>query len=102
MSSFDDRDENGWTTLHHAVKDRDLLKVERSLKDGANVNAMTTASYNRFLIGTTPLHIASYDGELEIVRFLVDNGANVNAQNNNGCVWHIFFLSLLNIDIFNF
>ena len=67
----DDRDENGWTPLHHAARNRDLLEVKRLLVDNADVNAKTSEFYsiNDIIVwpNSTPLHIAAsfgFDGSV--------------------------------------
>jgi len=63
--------------LFKAVKEGDTAKLERLLKEGADVNVKDD-------YGRTPLHVAAEKGEVEIVKLLLEKGADVNVKNNNG------------------
>ncbi len=52
-------------------------QVERSIKEGANVNAQDGQ-------GRTALYFAADKGDMDAVKFLIDQGANVNLADING------------------
>lgn len=63
--------------LFSAIENGDLAKVQRLIKDGADVNVRTQR-------GWTPLHRAVVSNKLEIVKVLVQANADVNAQAHDG------------------
>lgn len=64
-------DEDGCTSLHYAVGDRNRATASALLQMGADVNAKSSD-------GTTPLVLAIYIKDMEMVKLLLDAGANVN------------------------
>src|SRR5690349_17482652 len=54
-------------------------KVERYLKEGANINAQDKGDQDN-----TVLHIAVINNYQEIVRFLLQKGAKIRVLNSNG------------------
>ena len=67
--------ELGVTPLHQAAFAGDLIKVNRLIQQGAEVNARDQYDW-------TPLHDAVIQGHLDIVKALITAGADVNAQDN--------------------
>lgn len=65
--------ESGITDLHYAVMKRDTNRVKELIRDGADVNKVTTGDE------LSPLHIAALVGDSDIIRMLLVEGANVNA-----------------------
>src|SRR5262249_13386995 len=63
--------------LNLAVKDRDLERVKRLLKEGAEADAED-------IYGYTPLLRSISDGNEELVKLLLDSGADVNAAFDDG------------------
>ena len=63
--------------IHQATQDGLIEKVERMVKQGADVNM-------RDDYGRTPLHIASAENHNIDMRVLIDLGADINAQDNQG------------------
>ncbi|MBC8467887.1 MAG: ankyrin repeat domain-containing protein [Planctomycetes bacterium] len=61
--------------LYLAVSMRDLDKVRRLIRDGADVNKRTQ-------YGTTAIYIAAYAGFRDITELLIDKGADVNAEDS--------------------
>lgn len=61
------------TAIHLAAQANDLDALNRALKQGVNVNALTKD-------GWTALHFAAYKGFEDIVRALLDAKVNVNIQ----------------------
>ena len=54
----------------------DVRRVEKALKQSANVNAKNSN-------GTTALMYASANGHADVAELLLKNGANVNAKDND-------------------
>jgi hypothetical protein len=71
------RPEDDATPLHLAVFGGHMEAAELLIKDGANVNAHTTAGY-------TPLHLAALKGDADIAQFLIDKGAEINPVSADG------------------
>ncbi len=71
-----DRDVQGNTALHKAVKLNDVETVQKLMKFGI-VNVANALGY-------TPLHSAAYAGHVEIAEILIKAGADVNAQTKLG------------------
>ena len=67
----------GWTALHSASIEGDVLALEKMISMGGDVNAPTQN-------GWTPLHEAASWGKCEAARVLIANGANVSATTKNG------------------
>jgi ankyrin repeat protein len=73
----EDRDQYGWTALHHA-SDKGYLEISELLtSSGADVNI-------RDRYGSTALHLASINDHLEIVQLLLCQGADMSIRNNFG------------------
>jgi len=68
---------DGETLLHLAIGQNHKDLAEALLKDGADVNALTTDRL-------TPLHMAAQNGNIEIVTLLLDKGANINPVDSKG------------------
>ena len=54
--------------LHEAVADKDIRRVRRLLRQGADVNAPDED-------GATPLHYAAAEGDIQVIRLLLEAGA---------------------------
>lgn len=78
--------EEGWTLLHSAAENENLIAIEYLVAQGADLEARTTS-------GWTPLHFAvdiAIDGasqqmtpiDFTLVRRLVDMGARLDARND--------------------
>jgi len=67
------------TELIQAAEDGDLLKVERLLKAGADINWSSNDEY-----GETALMKAVLFGYNEIFNLLLEEGVDVNQKNNYG------------------
>jgi len=63
--------------LHEAAKEGDLIKVNRLIQEGADVNV-------RSKTGATPLHGAARTGHKDVAELLISKGANVNAKTRGG------------------
>lgn len=61
-----------YTDLHAAVVRGSMSEIERTVRDGADINA-------RDGFGRTPLMVAAYRRDLAVARALIELGANVNA-----------------------
>jgi ankyrin repeat protein len=71
-------DSNGWTPLHHAAYNGDVLSVTALRDNRAEINAIS----NQF---RTPLHMAANNNHVEIVRILLEAGADIEAKDEHGC-----------------
>ena len=103
------KDAEGHSPLINAIKDKDVIKINQLIADGADVNEnfsgftlliiallMNNTEITKVLVvaganvntpdknGATPLIWASTFGNLELVKLLVAKGANVNAKDNMG------------------
>ena len=68
---------DGATLLHIAVGQNHKDLTEVLLKDGADVNALTTDRL-------TPLHMAAQNGNIEIITLLLDRKAIINPVDSKG------------------
>jgi ankyrin repeat protein len=69
-----DKDRDIDASLFSAIDARDLARVKKLVKDGANVNAQSKP------VGETPLFRAIFKDAQDIVKFLLDNGVSVNQK----------------------
>lgn len=76
-NGIDKRDANGETKLYRAVRDGNLPRVKKLLRDGADPDIADEH-------GLTPLHQAAYWGEADIVEQLLKAGAAANIDNGQG------------------
>ena len=65
------------TSIHDAVKQKNLAEVQRWLDQGIDINQQDND-------GNTPLHKAAYNGHKNVVECLVTHGAHINQQDNYG------------------
>lgn len=77
INRYNNYHENGNSSLHNAVIERNFDAVKILLLDGANPN-------NKNKDGNTALHLAAENGDLELVKWLVANGTDINTKNNDG------------------
>lgn len=68
---------DGFTPLHSAVAEGQLLASQFLIENGAEVNSVSDSL-------RTPLHIACSRNSIRLMKLLADAGANVNAQDNDG------------------
>jgi ankyrin repeat protein len=83
---------HGTNAFFNAVESNRLDEVAKLLREGADINARTTA--RGFIsnmtvsvpygVGATPLHAACLLGSGDIVSFLIGRGAGVNAKDEAG------------------
>jgi ankyrin repeat protein len=64
-------------TIHDAAKSGDLVKVQRLIIDGSDVNGKGVNE-------ETPLIVASLAGQGEIANYLLQRGADIDARNTGG------------------
>ncbi|XP_007891530.1 nuclear factor of kappa light polypeptide gene enhancer in B-cells inhibitor, alpha b [Callorhinchus milii] len=79
QSLLDNRNYNGLTCLHLAVKNRHYQMVNYLIQLGANINAQETSS------GRTALHLAVEEQDADMVSLLLVCRADPNALMYNGC-----------------
>ncbi|XP_063702436.1 ankyrin repeat domain-containing protein 39 [Culicoides brevitarsis] len=73
-----DRDANGYTALHYAIRTGYTRSVTMLLEAGADVNAQTNG-------GATPLHRAALWGHTEILKMLLSiRGIRIDVKNEDG------------------
>ncbi len=62
--------------LHRAVRDGDIVEVERLIDEGARINEV----FSQIFRGSrnTPLSYAVFRGKVEIVKLLIEKGADIN------------------------
>lgn len=77
-AQLNQRDGNGESALHRAVRDNDLNEVKCLLAAGANVNVR---SHGR--IHHTPLHLAAKIRNAEIANVLLDYNAELEAKDES-------------------
>lgn len=70
-------DENGYTPLHHAVKEGHLEMVKFLVKQGASINSGGSS-------GRMALHSAAEFGNLDVLKYLVKCGADINSRDPLG------------------
>ena len=64
--------------LYNAIYDGNIIKINKLIKEGADVNAIDT-------YGRTPLYLAATcEFNADVIKALINAGANVNATNNAG------------------
>eukprot|EP00826_Nyctotherus_ovalis_P048485 TRINITY_DN571_c0_g2_i4.p1 TRINITY_DN571_c0_g2~~TRINITY_DN571_c0_g2_i4.p1 ORF type:complete len:752 (+),score=107.88 TRINITY_DN571_c0_g2_i4:334-2589(+) len=68
---------DGFTPLHYAVAEGQLLASQFLIENGAEVNSVSDSL-------RTPLHIACSRNSIDLMKLLADAGANVNVQDNDG------------------
>lgn len=66
-------DSDSSESVHDAVRDGDLARIEQLLAEGYDINTFD-------LLGYTPLHYAVRAEDFEVIKFLLSHGADVNAQ----------------------
>eukprot|EP00123_Amoebidium_parasiticum_P009301 comp19388_c0_seq1/m.22394 comp19388_c0_seq1/g.22394 ORF comp19388_c0_seq1/g.22394 comp19388_c0_seq1/m.22394 type:complete len:1132 (-) comp19388_c0_seq1:561-3956(-) len=77
-ASIEEKDEHGWTPLHHACFRGHAPIAHRLIEAGANVKAKTKA-------GGTTLMLAAESGSEEIIEALLDAGVPTKVTNEAGC-----------------
>ncbi|MDR0772988.1 MAG: ankyrin repeat domain-containing protein [Wolbachia pipientis] len=77
LEKHNTQDENGLTSLHHAVANGDVKTAKYLIDNGADVDAQDRDGY-------TPLHYAAAGNYKELAKLLIKHGANVNAQDRDG------------------
>ena len=80
----DTPDANGWTPLHHAVKEGRLRDIQRLIQNGADVNKATSQHHGPMATRQlSPLHIAVQEGQHEAIKLLLAvNGIVVDKINS--------------------
>ena len=76
-ADVNEKDNDGWTSLHNAALGGDKEIAELLIAKGADVNA-------KYDDGSTPLHWAADMGHKEIAEILITKGADVNAKDEDG------------------
>lgn len=71
------KNEDGDTLLHRAVKANNIQKVEYLILLGVDVNQKNN-------VGRSPLHVAARNNAVEITKLLVAAGAHINQKNIHG------------------
>jgi hypothetical protein len=66
------------SNLHQAAGVGDVARVALEIKNGADVNSITSIDH------WTPLMYAARGGNPEVINLLVDRGANIRAENSQG------------------
>ena len=77
LSSIDEKNEQGWTTLMKVSMHNHSNLVQILIDKKASINM-------KEVYGTNSLMFASRLGNYSVVQTLLDNGADVNDQNNHG------------------
>ena len=70
-------DADGWTPLHFAARNKEVLVIQALVKIGADPNARDES-------GRTPLHFAAFKSNDVVVSALVKAGADSNARTKGG------------------
>lgn len=63
-------DQNGWTCLHHSVKEANIKIVKILLEFNVNINCRSNKKQ-------TPLHISIINGYFDITKLLIEKGASI-------------------------
>ena len=71
-ANLDTLDSNGWTALHHASYNGDIMSATTLLSKNASVSAYSN-------LGKTALHFAAMRNHTEVIRLLMKNKANIEA-----------------------
>ncbi|MDF2964870.1 MAG: ankyrin-2-like [Rickettsiaceae bacterium] len=74
INDINQKDDQGWTLLHHAAHQGNTEAIEYLVSQGAAIDASD-------LNGYTPLHIATEDNCYEAVKTLIDNDADLYCIN---------------------
>ena len=77
---IDQRDENGFTALHHAASNGSPDVVEFILKKALDLGIVQKLLQTRDRHGLVPLHHAAMSGDIETVRILLEYGTDVNVS----------------------
>ncbi|CAG0902443.1 unnamed protein product [Darwinula stevensoni] len=77
LNNLNEKDSNGWTSLHYAVHEGNGEKVKVLLKCGASQNIFSS-------IGSLPIHEAAFGGYEGIVRELLSAGVDPNVPKKDG------------------
>ena len=88
-ANINEKDKNGVSPLHRAVRYRNPKVLEFLIKIGANVNYAdkrnaSTALHKVVFNSGAPSIKGKSDEAIEIIKILLDNGANPNLKNNKG------------------
>src|SRR5579883_1450225 len=76
-SAKEEREADGTTPLHWAVRSNDMQTVDKLLRSGADPKAA-----DRY--GVTPLYLACVNGDAAMIRKLLDAGADPNSKDPAG------------------
>ena len=71
------RDHQGWTQLHHAVKERDWEQIDLLIEEGANWHA-------RDFNGESPIWILAREGDAQAFNAFAARGIMIDKSNRNG------------------
>lgn len=77
-ANLDTLDSNGWTALHHASYNGDIISAKTLLTKGAKVGAYSN-------LGKTALHFAAMRNHTDLIRLLIQNKAMLEAQDELHC-----------------
>lgn len=85
LSHLEHQDSQGWTAMHYAASNGDLVTVNALLKHGASPSPVSRAT------GMTPIHIAAKKGYVRILRTLLKSGARAS-ETDSKCwtILHFF------------